>query len=557
MSIRLGATDIRLWGLFAAATQLESTDWVNNRSSSTAGSHADSRAFLECKASPSNYYCGAHGHTMPTYDRTVDFYLSDFPRTLFPMETNRFLIKENASDLGKFIYERITSNKNDEISFLPQTRAYAAKPHFHLRRTAKLDPIAEFFIYDLIYRNRTEFASSGSTQRRSFGYRFSAGKPQSAMQGFRDFREAIKLAMKTHKYCVKFDVSCYFNSIYHHDLVAWFNNIAKSDDDANIFDKYLRQTNSGRSIDCLPHGLYPAKMIGAHFLSFVEHGSRLASKLTLRFMDDIYIFSDSRIEVQNDFITLQRMLGDRGLSVNPSKTKFGRVEEIDVTKHIDALRKSLLERRTLIVTGSGADFDPEDVGDDTLTEAESEYLMDLLKNPEIEEEDAELVLALMRDHSEDVLENLEDFFRRFPNLSKSFFHFCSHIDDKADLLSVVKSLLNSNTELTEFQLFWLAKLFEEYLMDESGAAEVVDSLYKHTNATDISRAKLLEIKDRRFGLAELREEHLRTGQSGWLSWSSAIGYRVELRKNRNHLLNYFAHGSPLNELIARCVQKTP
>lgn len=495
---------------------------------------------------------------MPTYDRTVAFYLSDFPRTLFPMETNRFLVEGYASELGSFVYERITHKKEGSLSFLPQTKAYAAKPQFHLRRTAKLDPVAEFFLYDLIYRNRTAFGRSGSRRRRSFGYRFIAGEPQSAMQSFRDFRDAIKSALKTYKYCAKFDVSSYFNSIYHHDLVAWFNNISKSDDDASFFDKYLKQTNSGRSIDCLPHGLYPAKMIGAHFLSFIEHGSRLSSDLTLRFMDDIYVFSDARNEVLSDFNALQRMLGDKGLSVNPSKTRIGRVTELDVEKKIDVLRESLLERRTLIVTGSGADFDPEDASDDdTLTEDESDYLMDLLKDPEIEEEDAELVLALMRDHSGDVLGNLEDFLRRFPNLSKSIFHFCSHIEDKADLLAIIKPLLKSDGELTEFQLFWLAKVFEEYLMDEVGAAEVVHRLYEHPNATDISRAKLLEIKDSRFGLMELREEHLRTGQSGWLSWASAVGTRVEKKKNRNHILGYFANGSPLNELIAQCVQRAP
>ena len=495
---------------------------------------------------------------MPAYDRTVEFYLSDHPRTLFPMETNRFLVEGFAGELGSFIYERITHRKDGETSFLPQTRAYAAKPHFHLRRTAKLDPVAEFFIYDLIYRNRTGFARSGSTRRRSFGYRFAAGQPQSAMQSFREFREAVKSALNTYKYCAKFDVSSYFNSIYHHDLVAWFNNIAKSEDDSTFFDKYLKQTNSGRSIDCLPHGLYPAKMIGAHFLSFVEQGSRLASELTLRFMDDIYLFANSRSEVLSDFTSLQRMLGDRGLSVNPSKTKLGLVNEIDFEERIDALRASLLERRSLIVTGSGADFDPEDGGEsagDTLTDDETEYLVDLLRNPEIEEEDAELVLALMRDHSSDVLGNLEDFLRRFPNLSKSIFHFCSHIEDKSDLLSVVKSLMDSDSELTEFQLFWLAKIFEDHLVDEAGVAKVVHRLYEHQNATDISRAKLLEIEDRRFGLAELREEHLRTGQSGWLSWASAVGTRVEKKKNRNHILGYFANGSPLNQLIAQCVQR--
>ena len=75
---------------------------------------------------------------MPLYDKTVEFYLADHPRTLFPLETNRFLVENYASDLGDFVYQRITHEKESDVSFLPQIRAYAAKPHFHLRRTAKL-----------------------------------------------------------------------------------------------------------------------------------------------------------------------------------------------------------------------------------------------------------------------------------------------------------------------------------------------------------------------------------------------------------------------------------
>jgi Reverse transcriptase (RNA-dependent DNA polymerase) len=204
------------------------------------------------------------------------------------------------------------------------------------------------------------------------------------MRSFREFRKAVKSALNTYTYCGKFDVSSYFNSIYHHDLVAWFNNIAKTEEDATFFDKYLKQTNAGRSIDCLPHGLYPAKMIGAHFLSFVEHGSRLSSGLTLRFMDDIYIFSDSESDIVGDFVSLQRMLGDRGLSVNPAKTKLGLVAELDVEEKVDALRGSLLERRAIVFTGSGTDIDPDDMPDQVLTDKEMDYLMELLKAPEIE-----------------------------------------------------------------------------------------------------------------------------------------------------------------------------
>ena len=75
------------------------------------------------------------------------------------------------------------------------------------------------------------------------------------------------------------------------------------------------------------------------------------------------------------------------------------------------------------------------------------------------------------------------------------------------------------------------------------------SLDDHPDATLLSKAKILEIPERRFGMTELREEHLRTGKSDWLSWAAAIGSRAEKKANRNHLLSYFANGGPLNKLI--------
>ncbi len=494
---------------------------------------------------------------MATYDKTVNFYTTDFPRTLFPLDTNRVLIEFSAAEIGDFVYGHITHNKESAYSFLPQTRAYAAKPHYHLRRTAKLDPVAEFFLYDLIYRNRSAFPKGSPKNRTNFAYRFNGGEALSAMHNFRTFKEQVKLALGKYKYCAKFDISSYFNSIYHHDLVNWFNNIAKTEEDAAFFDKFLKQTNSGRSIDCLPHGIYPAKMIGSHFLSFVENASWLSSQQTLRFMDDFYIFSDRFNDVLKDFLEIQRMVGDRGLSINPSKTEIGKIEDIDVEQQVDAVRNQLFERRMFVVTGSGGDSETYEDEDEALSDEEVEYLMDLLRNTEIEEEDAELVLTLLRDYGEDVLSYLPMFLERFPNLSKNIYHFCGHIDDKTELLAIVRDFVSSNEQITEFQLFWLAKSLETYFLGIAGAGDLLSGLYEHRNATVISKAKILEISDRRYGLGDLREEHLRTGASGWLAWSSAVGMRVEKKKNRNHPLGYFANGSAINGLISRCVQKLP
>ncbi|WP_298811877.1 hypothetical protein [uncultured Sphingomonas sp.] len=79
--------------------------------------------------------------------------------------------------------------------------------------------------------------------------------------------------------------------------------------------------------------------------------------------------------------------------------------------------------------------------------------------------------------------------------------------------------------------------------------------YRHESATDISRAKILEIPDRRYGLPEMRESFLREGRSDWLAWASAVGSRNLDKQARNYLLDYFANGSKTNRLIASILQK--
>lgn len=196
---------------------------------------------------------------MTQYANTLDYFVQDYPKTLFPLETNRIVITNMISDVAEYVYQKVL--KEPGYAFLPQARVYASKHGMHVRRTVKLDPIAEFFIYDLIYRNRTSFRKDFHHSRRSFGYRFENGKPIPASQSYRDFKVAIAEATNEYTFCAKFDISAYFNSVYHHDLVAWFNDGVRSANDVESFDQFLRQINSGRSVDCLPQGIDPCKCV--------------------------------------------------------------------------------------------------------------------------------------------------------------------------------------------------------------------------------------------------------------------------------------------------------
>ena len=87
------------------------------------------------------------------------FFEFDFSGALFPLRTNLILMKHHAKELEDYV-KRILSSDPVYVAdnFFPQLRVHAAKPRNHLRRTVVLDPIATYFIYDLIARNADAFS---------------------------------------------------------------------------------------------------------------------------------------------------------------------------------------------------------------------------------------------------------------------------------------------------------------------------------------------------------------------------------------------------------------
>lgn len=485
-----------------------------------------------------------------------EFFEYDFASTLFPMETCRFLIVNGATEIDAHIQRCLSKADEDKAyQFLAQTRVYASKPRNHLRRTVKLDPVSEFFLYDVIFRNRSKFRKPFQNHKKHFGYRFEDGKPIPATASYTGYKKAIAAYDAQFDHSLSFDVASYFNGIYHHDIVAWFANLGVDIADVNALGAYLRQSNSGRSIDCWPQGMYPAKMVGSDFLRFIEQHHGIKSSAVVRFMDDFVLYSADEDKLIEDFYLIQKLLGQKGLTVNPSKTVAGGVVAARVENEIDEVKANLLaKRRKAAQLAYLEDFEAafEEI---QMTDEELEYLRDLLKSPHLEEDDAELVLSLFRDHPEEVQPHLPHFATSFPHLAKNIWSFCKHIEDK-DFIGEMVAKAAAYGGLQEYQLFWFAWVLQDHAMGTVYAPEIISNLYNHANASIISKAKVLEISDNRFGLVEMRDEHLVAGRSDWLSWASAVGHRDLLAVSRNHKLEYFANSSPMNHLIKTIVAGT-
>jgi hypothetical protein len=490
---------------------------------------------------------------------TFDFLKADFSATLFPMKTNLLVAENHEKELSDYIYQKILDISKDTDNFLSQQRVYATKPLDHLRRTVKLDPVAEYFLYDVTYRNRAIFRPEVSSKRRSFGYRFTGGSQIPVHTAYNEYKQCLKESSAQFKNNLLFDIASYFNSVYHHDVSHWFAaRPGVSEVDNKALSKFFREINSGRSVDFLPHGIYPCKMIGNEFLKLVDLSAQLKSSVVVRFMDDFTLFDDDPDVLRQDFLRIQQLLGQFGLNVNPSKTFYNKnIGEVE--GKLTALHESLITIVEVIheVPGtSGVDFvEIEDQVATNLSVVQVNALLALLKDESLEEADADLILSFLRSHSDSILEHIPALLRKFPNLTKHIYTICSTVSEKSELATVLLDHLNKETFFLEYQLFWLAALVEDHLIGHGCYGAVLMRIFELTPDFKIARAKVLEIPEQGFGFKEIRGEFLKTGQSDWLSWASAMGTRSLKAAERNYVLDYFSKGSPLNYLIAGSAKK--
>jgi len=491
---------------------------------------------------------------------TEAFFQSDHSSTLFPLSTSKLMVERHSQELSDYIYQKVLNESEPSDNFLSQQRVYSTKPNGHLRRTFKLDPVAEFYIYDVVYRNRQIFRTQVSPARRSFGYRFSSGNHIAVHAAYREYKEALQEYSENYSHSLSFDIASYFNSIYHHDLVHWFCSKTQSEDDCQSFGRFLREINVGRSVDILPQGLYPCKMLGNEFLKLVDVSSNLKSAKLVRFMDDFTLYDSSATTLRQDFQKIQQILGQYGLNINPSKTRHdARIG--DVSGKLNEIKEALseiIEDFEPIYGASTIDVVVNEIEIENPLDADQvRTLIDLLKNDEADESDADMILGFLSNHaeSEHLLEVIPELLSRFPNLIKHIYSVCASVEDKHSLKNVISQYLAEDDSYLEYQLFWLVKIVEDHILGHVDSGDLLIRLYELTGDHKIARAKILEIPVQNYGFKELRLDYLKTGQSDWLSWAAAMGSRTLIASERNHLLTYFSKGSPLNFLVAECVKK--
>jgi hypothetical protein len=270
----------------------------------------------------------------------------------------------------------------------------------------------------------------------------------------------------------------------------------------------------------------------------------------VRYLDDIYIFAESRRYVESDIYRLQTLLSAHNLYLNASKTLVDTTKSSLRLPRTSAIRKSLLVKRAEAIE-TAYDEQTEEIH---LTDDEFAYLSTVISGKDVAEEDVELALALITEDEAHAERLAELVFKRYPHLIKNLFtHLKSAAFDGRKLLALIEdAVADRNTH--EFVLFWCARILLGTYEWHRKIAQLIMKIYSHASATNVVKAVILESAHLDSGMADQKVHAIESGGSTIVAIAAATGLRYLEHGRRNQLYKYAAASGPLMYQVTRALQ---
>ena len=476
-------------------------------------------------------------------DPTVKLLESDHSKWIFPLRTPLVFAAADPNMLRAHIRKILDAGQPE--AFVPGHIAYSRKDPHHLRRVQVLDPIATFFLYDFVQTHRDAFPRPTLDGRDVFGHFFESKKFVSGFSEYHRFRRRKYELIANYGHFAQVDVFNCFNSFYHHDVTSFVAERVSLPAGEEI-GQFLRELNLGVSIACFPQGLYPAKVLGSAYLSLVETSRKLKAPGLARFLDDIVLAAKTSREVDDCILELQYLLDKHHLSLNDSKTTVGEEGQRFQERKLDRIKRQLLEKREAVKPGYDSDADEDDENDDEgLTDSERSYLVDLISEHNVAQEDIELALGLMGDDEEgfNLLTHL--VLDSAPHLLRDFHRFVSDYTGSEDVLwNSINDTLSAERILPEHDLFWIARILISQFQFDQSVADALLEIYQRANGSAVVRAAILETEYLDHGFADLKIEAIRSEGTLLLAAAGMVGLASFNKAKRNQIFKYVARNSP-------------
>jgi hypothetical protein len=277
----------------------------------------------------------------------------------------------------------------------------------------------------------------------------------SPSDSYKNFENSLIDKCSRYKYCLRTDVASYFETIYQHFIISQLHSTNIEKGYINLLEQHLLKWREDKSYGLL-QGMYPSDLYGNYYLAQMDYYLNIEKIDFVRYVDDIYIFSEDDFALRRIAVKICNNLRQQGLFLNENKTLIAEsniilnqiLEFSKLFFDINQMFKSLHddERNEIIKLEYGfqRDWDEE-----------------LYRNKENAKYQKDSIIKfclplLSKAKSMVPLENIKNDIKNYPHLTKSFASYLASIDQtNAMITNLIEEILKENHFIFEYQQMWM------------------------------------------------------------------------------------------------------
>jgi len=291
---------------------------------------------------------------------------------------------------------------------------------------------------------------------------------------YRAFENKIQEKCSLYQYCLRTDVAVFFETIYQHFLISKLHSTNIQKGYINLLEKAISAWRETKSYGIL-QGMYPSDLLGNYYLNQIDYYLKIKNIDFVRFVDDIYIFSNNEHDIKKIIVHICSTLRQEGLFLNENKTFFAESHIIcdqllefnklflDINNVFTMLEYE--EKRALykIEYGFQVDWEIDDVDSDieTIDGFRLDVVEELYKNKDTARYQRDAIIKfclplLTKFKSELPLISIKDDISKFPHLVKYYAQYLATIErNDESITQTLEEILLQNNFIFEYQQMWL------------------------------------------------------------------------------------------------------
>jgi len=259
---------------------------------------------------------------------------------VFPFPIENAMFQDNTAEIVELLLkiERASDfETNLERYPLTSVTHLAAAGYSGFRAVTQIDPLWNAYLLGAVVALgvQIEAARIAGNENSVFAYRFMPDHSTSSLfdrnSGWRQFQlESVKRAQSA-SFVVSCDISDFYSRIYHHRIE---NALKRATSDHHLVPrimKVLMGLSKGTSYG-LPIGGPAARLLSELLLNSVDHLLRMQGIRFTRFVDDYYLFADTKQNAYRYLLFLSEKLHqNEGLSLQRAKSRIMTTQEFLAT----------------------------------------------------------------------------------------------------------------------------------------------------------------------------------------------------------------------------------